>query len=109
MLASNLVYATLFDMYPRLLADDGVHEPLVLPPDADSYLSFVFYNERGQRVDEQIFSAEYIPPAGGIPVALTFSANTVRFPATLEAGGVVLIRLTNNFACYPFRLLRAGG
>jgi hypothetical protein len=45
MLAANLVYATVVGRYPRLLGDDGIHEPLVLPYDLDANVPFQFYRE----------------------------------------------------------------
>jgi hypothetical protein len=45
MLATNMVYATVVGRYPRLLGDDGIHEPLVLPYDVDGFVDLEFYRE----------------------------------------------------------------
>jgi len=116
MLATNLVYATVSGRYPRLLADDGVHEALVLPYDVDGFVDLEFYREGGKTPIgiSDVLSARYIRPDGTItPLGYVLAANRieVRFQAQLPAGGVCMIELTptdsdNPHQCYPFRVLR---
>jgi len=116
MLATNLVYATVAGMYPRLLGDDGIHEPLVLPYDLDGIVNLEFYREGGKTPIgiATVFSAEYIRPDGAISsLSYVLSGNQieVRFRADLPAGGVcVILFMPIDFApfhqCYPFRVLR---
>jgi hypothetical protein len=116
MLATNLVYATVVGMYPRLLADDGVHEALVLPYDVDGFVDLEFYREGGKTpvgISGSVL-VRYIRPDGTItPLDYVLAANRikVRFQAALPAGGVCMIELTptdsdNPHQCYPFRVLR---
>ena len=107
--APNLVYATVAGMYPRLLADDGIHEALVLPYGVESVVPFEFYPEgSAAELTVPIVSARYIRP-DGTTVSLNYDpfARTVNFPATLPAGGVCVIELADDSQCYPFRVLRA--
>lgn len=107
--APNLVYATVAGMYPRLLADDGIHEVLVLPYDVDSVVQFEFYREgSATTIRLPLLFARYIRP-DGTTVNLTVDTFTqsVIFPATLPAGGVCVIDLDEGRQCYPFRVLRA--
>jgi hypothetical protein len=116
MLATNLVYATVVGRYPRLLADDGVHEPLVLPYDVDGFVDLEFYREGGKTPLQisSVFSADYIQPNGAVAhlaYVLTTNQIEVRFPAELPAGGVcvILFQPTDSdhpHQCYPFRVLR---
>ena len=116
MLATNLVYATVVGRYPRLLGDDGIHEPLVLPYDVDGFVDLEFYREGGKTPIgiEIVYSARYIRPDGTITslgYALAANRIEVRFQAGLPAGGVCVIELTptgsdNPHQCYPFRVLR---
>jgi len=116
MLATNLVYATVVGRYPRLLADDGVHEALVLPYDVDGFVDLEFYRE-GSKTPigiATVHSADYIRPDGTItPLGYVLTANQieVRFQAALPAGGVCVILFMptgadNPHQCYPFRVLR---
>jgi hypothetical protein len=116
MLATNLVYATVVGRYPRLLADDGIHEPLVLPYDVDGFVDLEFYREGSKAPIEisDVLSARYIRPDGAItPLGYVLAANQigVRFQAQLPSGGVCVIELTptnsdNPHQCYPFRVFR---
>jgi len=116
MLAANLVYATVVGRYPRLLGDDGIHEPLVLPYDVDGFVSLEFYREGGKTpiAIESVLSARYIQPDGAVAnlgYVLTTNQIEVRFPAQLPAGGVcvILFKPTDSdhpHQCYPFRVLR---
>jgi hypothetical protein len=116
MLATNLVYATVVGRYPRLLADDGVHEALVLPYSVDGFVNLEFYRE-GDKAPigiSSVFSAGYIRPdgtVGSLAYALAANRIEVRFPADLPAGGVCVIRFKppdsdRLHECYPFRVLR---
>jgi len=116
MLATNLVYATVAGRYPRLLADDGVHEALVLPYDWDGFVSLEFYREGGKTpvgISGSVL-VRYIQPDGiVVNLGYVFTANQieVRFQAGLPAGGVCVIELAstdsdNPHQCYPFRILR---
>jgi len=116
MLATNLVYATVAGRYPRLLADDGVHEALVLPYDWDGFVSLEFYREGGKTpvgISGSVL-VRYIQPDGTVAnlgYALTGNQIEVRFQAELPAGGVCVILFTPNDSghphqCYPFRVLR---
>jgi len=116
MLATNLVYATVVGRYPRLLADDGVHEALVLPYSVDGFVDLEFYRE-GVRASigiSNVLSVRYIQPDGtvaNLDYLLTGNRIEVRFPAQLPAGGVCVIQFEPiDFAppcqCYPFRVLR---
>ena len=116
MLTTNLVYATVVGRYPRLLADDGVHEALVLPYNVGGLVNLEFYREGGKVPIEifSVFSAKYIRPDGAISsLSYVLSGNQieVRFRADLPAGGVcVILFMPIDFApfhqCYPFRVLR---
>ena len=116
MLATNLVYATVGGRYPRLLGDDGIHEPLVLPYNVDGFVDLEFYREgSGTPIGiAVVLSARYIRPDGTItPLDYVLAANRikVRFQAALPAGGVCVILFTPNDSghphqCYPFRVLR---
>ena len=116
MLATNLVYATVVGRYPRLLGDDGIHEPLVLPYDVDGFVNLEFYREGGKAPIgiATVYSAYYIRPDGtvaNLAYALTGNQIEVRFQEELPAGGVCVIRFEPiDFAfpcqCYPFRVLR---
>ena len=116
MLATNLVYATVIGRYPRLLGDDGIHEPLVLPYDVDGFVNLEFYREGGKAPIGivNVISARYIRPDGTIThldYVLAGNQIEVRFPAGLPAGGVCVILFEPiDFApprqCYPFRVLR---
>ena len=116
MLATNLVYATVVGRYPRLLGDDGIHEPLVLPYDMDGFVNLEFYRE-GDKTPVGIsgsVSVRYIQPDGivvNLGYALAPNQIEVRFQAELPAGGVCVIGLTptdsdHPHQCYPFRVLR---
>jgi len=116
MLATNLVYATVVGRYPRLLGDDGIHEPLVLPYDVDGFVNLEFYREGGKTpiVIGTVYSAGYIQPNGTVAnLGYVLSGNQieVRFPADLPAGGVCVILFSttgsdHSHQCYPFRVLR---
>jgi len=112
MLATNLVYATVVGRYPRLLGDDGIHEPLVLPYDLDVEVPFQFYREYNSvpLSTASVINARYIRPDGVI-VTLQESIPPfiVSFPSTLPAGGLCILTIDSNgevFQCYPFRVLR---
>ena len=112
MLATNLVYATVVGRYPRLLGDDGIHEPLVLPYDLDVEVPFQFYRENDSvplsRVG--VINARYIRPDGVIvTLDIGLPPFIVPFPSTLPAGGLCILTIDSNgeiFQCYPFRVLR---
>jgi hypothetical protein len=116
MLATNLVYATVVGRYPRLLADDGVHEPLVLPYDVDGFVDLEFYREAGKTPIEilDVLSARYIQLDGtatNLGYVLADKQIEVRFPEELKAGGVCVILFSSTDSehphqCYPFRVLR---
>ncbi len=116
MLATNSVYATVVGRYPRLLADDGIHEPLVLPYDVDGFVDLEFYREGGKTPIEiaTVISARYIRPDStltNLGYVLTGNQIEVRFQADLPAGGVCVIGFVptgsdNPYQCYPFRVLR---
>jgi len=116
MLATNLVYATVAGRYPRLLADDGVHEALVLPYNVGGLVNLEFYREGGKVPIEifSVFSAKYIQPDGTVTdlvYQLTGNQIGVLFPASLPAGGVCVILFMSTDSipahqCYPFRVLR---
>ena len=112
MLATNLVYATVAGMYPRLLGDDGIHEPLVLPYDLDAEVPFQFYRENDSVPLSRVnaISAWYIRPDGVIVTLNTgLPPFIVSFPSTLPAGGLCILTINtddNVFQCYPFRVLR---
>ena len=116
MLATNLVYATVVGRYPRLLGDDGIHEPLVLPYYVDGFVNLEFYREAGKTpiVIGTVYSAGYIQPNGTVAnLGYVLSGNQieVRFPADLPAGGVCVILFSTTGSghphqCYPFRILR---
>jgi len=116
MLATNLVYATVVGKYPRLLGDDGIHEPLVLPYDVDGFVNLEFYREGGKTpvgISGSVL-VRYIQPDGiVVNLGYVFTANQieVRFQAGLPAGGVCVILFMptgadNPHQCYPFRVLR---
>jgi len=112
MLATNLVYATVVGRYPRLLGDDGIHEPLVLPYDLDADVPFQFYRENDSvpLSTVGVLDARYIRPDGVI-VTLGIGSPTfiVPFPSTLPAGGLCILTIQSDdgvFQCYPFRVLR---
>jgi len=112
MLATNLVYATVVGRYPRLLGDDGIHEPLVLPYDLDAEVWFQFYfeNDSVPLSGGYVLDARYIRPDGVI-VTLDIGSPPfiVPFPSTLPAGGLCILTIGWNgsvFQCYPFRILR---
>ena len=116
MLATDLVYATVVGRYPRLLADDGVHEALVLPYAMDGFVNLEFYREGGKTPVGILGSVlvSYIQPDGiVVNLGYVFTANQieVRFQAELPAGGVCVIELKPTDSehlhqCYPFRILR---
>jgi hypothetical protein len=116
MLAANLVYATVVGRYPRLLGDDGIHEPLVLPYDVDGFVDLEFYREGGKTPigTSRAFSVRYIQPDGTVvELAYQLGGNriTMQFPDALPAGGVcvILFMPTDSIyahQCYPFRVLR---
>jgi hypothetical protein len=116
MLATNLVYATVVGRYPRLLGDDGIHEPLVLPYDVDGFVNLEFYREGSETPIQilSVFSAKYIRPDGTVADLvheLTANQIEVQFPPSLPAGGVcVILFMSFDFVhfhqCYPFRVLR---
>ena len=112
MLAANLVYATVAGRYPRLLGDDGIHEPLVLPYDLDAEVPFRFYREDNSVPIDTVntINARYIRP-DGVTVELTIGLPPfiVLFPSTLPAGGLCILTINSPegiFQCYPFRVLR---
>jgi len=116
MLATNLVYATVVGKYPRLLGDDGIHEPLVLPYDVDGFVNLEFYREGGKTpvgISGSVL-VRYIQPNGTVAnlgYVLTTNQIEVRFPADLPAGGVCVILFSTTGSdhphqCYPFRVLR---
>jgi len=116
MLATNLVYATVAGRYPRLLGDDGIHEPLVLPYDQDGFVDLEFYREGDEtpiRIAD-VISVRYIQPDGtvaNLDYVLSERQIEVRFQAGLPAGGVCVILFTPTGSdrahqCYPFRVLR---
>ena len=116
MLATNLVYATVAGRYPRLLGDDGIHEPLVLPYNVGGFVDLEFYRE-GDKTPIgilSVFSAKYIRPDGTVAdlvYQLTGNQIEVQFPADLPAGGVCVITFLptdsiHGHQCYPFRVLR---
>ena len=116
MLATNLVYATVVGRYPRLLADDGVHEALVLPYSVDGFVDLEFYRE-GDKTPIRIanvISVRYIQPDGtvaNLDYLLSGNQIVVQFPAQLPEGGVcvILFMPTDSIPahqCYPFRVLR---
>jgi hypothetical protein len=116
MLATNLVYATVAGRYPRLLGDDGIHEPLVLPYNVGGFVDLEFYRE-GDKTPIgilSVFSAKYIRPDGTVAdldYELTANQIEVQFPASLPAGGVCVILFIPTDSiyahqCYPFRVLR---
>ena len=112
MLATNLVYATVAGRYPRLLADDGVHEALVLPYDLDAEVPFQFYRENDSvpLYIVNLLDARYIRPDGVIvTLNIGLPAFIVSFPSTLPAGGLCILTINSPrgiFQCYPFRVLR---
>lgn len=112
MLATNLVYATVAGMYPRLLGDDGVHEALVLPYDLDAEVPFQFYRENDSVPisGADVVYAQYIRPDGVIvTLNLGLPPFIVPFPSTLPAGGLCILTISSDagvFQCYPFRVLR---
>ena len=116
MLATNLVYATVVDRYPRLLADDGVHEALVLPYSVDGFVNLEFYREGGKTPIGILnaSSPKYIQPDGTVADLvheLTANQIEVQFPASLPTGGVCVILFIPTDSiyahqCYPFRVLR---
>ena len=112
MLATNLVYATVAGMYPRLLGDDGVHEALVLPYDLDAEVPFQFYreNDKVPLNAANVLNARYIRPDGVIVRLMTsLPPFVVLFPSTLPAGGLCILTIDSDgevFQCYPFRVLR---
>ena len=116
MLATNLVYATVVGKYPRLLGDDGIHEPLVLPYDVGGIVNLEFYREGSETPIQilSVFSARYIRPDGTVADLvheLTANQIEVQFPAELPAGGVCVILFisfdsVHVHQCYPFRVLR---
>jgi len=112
MLATNLVYATVGGRYPRLLGDDGIHEPLVLPYDLDADVPFQFYREDNSvpLSTDNVISARYIRPDGVIvTLGIGLPPFIVSFPSTLPAGGLCILTISSTegiFQCYPFRVLR---
>jgi hypothetical protein len=112
MLATNLVYATVAGRYPRLLGDDGIHEPLVLPYDLDADVPFQFYpeNDSVPLSTASVINARYIRPDGVIvELGIRLPPFIVSFPSTLPAGGLCILTISSNdavFQCYPFRVLR---
>jgi len=112
MLATNLVYATVAGRYPRLLGDDGIHEPLVLPYDLDAEVPFQFYRENDSVPLSIVntINAQYIRPDGVIvELGIRLPPFIVSFPSTLPAGGLCILTIDSNgevFQCYPFRVLR---
>jgi hypothetical protein len=112
MLATNLVYATVGGMYPRLLGDDGIHEPLVLPYDLDADVPFQFHSENDSAPlnTAGVFDARYIRPDGVIvTLGIGSPPFIVSFPSALPAGGLCILTIRSDagvFQCYPFRVLR---
>jgi len=112
MLATNLVYATVVGRYPRLLGDDGIHEPLVLPYDLDANVPFQFYRENDSvpLSTVTVINARYIRHDGVIvTLGIGLPPYIVEFPSTLPAGGLCILTIDPNgdvFQCYPFRVLR---
>ena len=116
MLATNLVYATVVGRYPRMLGDDGIHEPLVLPYDVDGVVNLEFYREGGKTPIgiNDVFFVRYIGPDGAVTnLGYVLSGNQieVQFQAELPAGGVCVILFMptdseHPHQCYPFRVLR---
>jgi len=116
MLATNLVYATVAGRYPRLLGDDGIHEPLVLPYDVGGIVNLEFYREGSKTPIGilQVISVLYIQPDGtvaNLDYLLSGNQIVVQFPAQLPEGGVcvILFMPTDSIPahqCYPFRVLR---
>jgi len=112
MLAANLVYATVAGRYPRLLADDGVHEALVLPYGLDAEVPFQFYHENDSvpLYTLNMLDARYIRPDGVIvTLDIDLPPFIVSFPSTLPAGGLCILTIVSTsgvFQCYPFRVLR---
>jgi len=116
MLATNLVYATVVGRYPRLLGDDGIHEPLVLPYNVGGIVNLEFYREGGKTPIGILnaSSPKYIRPDGTVAdlvYELTANQIEVQFPASLPAGGVCVILFIptdsiHGHQCYPFRVLR---
>ena len=112
MLATNLVYATVAGRYPRLLADDGIHEALVLPYDLDADVPFQFYpeNDSVPLSTASVINARYIRPDGVIvTLDIGLPPFIVSFPSTLPAGGLCILTINSGsgvFQCYPFRILR---
>jgi len=112
MLATNLVYATVAGRYPRLLGDDGIHEPLVLPYDLDVEVLLQFYRENDSVPinTANVIDARYIRPDGVIvTLGIGSPPFIVPFPSTLPAGGLCILTINSNgevFQCYPFRVLR---
>ena len=116
MLATNLVYATVVGRYPRLLGDDGIHEPLVLPYNVGGIVNLEFYREGGKTPIGILnaSSPKYIQPDGTVAdLVHELRANQieVQFPASLPAGGVCVILFIPTDSiyahqCYPFRVLR---
>ena len=112
MLATNLVYATVVGRYPRLLGDDGIHEPLVLPYDLDAEVPFQFYRENDSvpLSIENTINAQYIRPDGVIvTLGIGSPPYIVSFPSTLPAGGLCILTISSDediVQCYPFRVLR---
>lgn len=111
MLAPNLVYATVEGYYPRLLADNGVHEPLVLPYDLVSNVPFEFYRERdANRLNgAAIIEALCVHPNGSRTFLAILDDKTVQFAAEIETAAIVVLTVAlGNLRCqcYPFRVLR---
>lgn len=109
MLAPNHIYATLPNYYPRLLADDGVHEPLILPYNVDVDIAFEFRTEAGLLVSAiEGVSAILYKQSGGTQV-LPVSGLTLNFDRNLEDGLVYITVQTAGltYACYPFRITRS--
>jgi hypothetical protein len=112
MLTNNLVYATVGGRYPRLLGDDGIHEPLVLPYDLDAAVPFQFYRENDSVPlnNPNVINARYIRPDGVIvTLGIGLPRFIVEFPSALPAGGLCILTVESNdsvFQCYPFRVLR---
>jgi len=108
MLAPNLVYATLPGYYPRLLGDDGVHEPLIIPA-VGATIAFTFYSELGQLVNRQIASAQYRRPDSTTQGLVLDASNRVGIPAGLISGGWLEMTLEpdssiGNYIVYPIRV-----
>lgn len=109
MVAPNLVYATIQGYYPRLLADDGIHESLVLPERENAIITFDFYSGLGVKlVNPTLIDAIYTPPSGN-DINLTITGSQITFPDTLEPGGWATIKVDvagTKYDCYPFRVWR---